>query len=63
MWVWIKALLSYLLGRKAGEATQQAADAKATADALEQRAKTDDQVAHIGDADARQLLGKWSSGS
>jgi len=63
VWAKLLAWIAFLLGRNAGEATQQATDAKATTDALEKRAKTDDEVVRAGDAVDRRLLGKWSSGS
>jgi hypothetical protein len=59
MWAWLRALFAYIAGLRAGEAAQQSADAAATVTALEERAKTDDQVARDGDASGRERLRKW----
>jgi hypothetical protein len=57
---WIAAFFEYAAGKRAGEAAQEAADAKATMEALEKRNATDNQGASESDAARRDELRKWS---
>lgn len=59
---WIKALLAWLAGKSSQASTDQHATDTKTIDALEQRARIDDEVRRMSDADVTTGLQQWERG-